>query len=364
MAKISGLVAPGKIQYKIAVEPALNALASLYMVHLTHDYSGLAQWAIDTENSLNRKQMQNNKMVFEGLFDFIELDQSWGSFEEFLSDLEEIDSQVLVDRIIDKSTREREGEYAEDPSLSMPSHAELLADRELFITHKQRMSSHKPKDAKFLSKVHDLLNAPNELKNLLVAHLSEMWNTHLKGEWKRISPLLQESVRALRNVDLTEMSPKEAIRTIIGRDLIKSGYFEDVADLEQIVFIPSAHIGPYALFFFSKGITKVLFGAQQSERFEEGTTALSRSDLLVRLTALADDSRLQILELLTENKQLYAQEIADILQLSQSSISRHLIQLSATGYLNERRDKKGKCYTVNSERIEDTARLLEHHFVS
>jgi DNA-binding transcriptional ArsR family regulator len=42
------------------------------------------------------------------------------------------------------------------------------------------------------------------------------------------------------------------------------------------------------------------------------------------------------------------------LDLSQSAASRHLKQLSATGFLAERRCTGAKCYDLNPQRIEDT----------
>ena len=46
------------------------------------------------------------------------------------------------------------------------------------------------------------------------------------------------------------------------------------------------------------------------------------------------------------------------LDLSQSAASRHLKQLSATGYLLERRFSGAKCYKLNPQRIRDTFFLL------
>jgi DNA-binding transcriptional ArsR family regulator len=51
------------------------------------------------------------------------------------------------------------------------------------------------------------------------------------------------------------------------------------------------------------------------------------------------------------------------LNLSQSAASRHLKQLSATGYLSERRCAGAKCYRLNPERIEATLRATAAFFV-
>ena len=48
----------------------------------------------------------------------------------------------------------------------------------------------------------------------------------------------------------------------------------------------------------------------------------------------------------------------NLLDLSQSAASRHLKQLSATGYLIERRREGAKCYSLNPDRIEATLQAL------
>jgi ArsR family transcriptional regulator len=85
---------------------------------------------------------------------------------------------------------------------------------------------------------------------------------------------------------------------------------------------------------------------------------LSRAEIVVRLSALADDNRLRILQLVSEQGELAFQEIMARLTLSQSAASRHLKQLSATGYLSERRCNGAKCYHLDPKRIEGTIQAV------
>ena len=85
---------------------------------------------------------------------------------------------------------------------------------------------------------------------------------------------------------------------------------------------------------------------------------LTRTEILVRLSALTDDTRLQILRQIAENGELRSQEIIDGLELSQSAASRHLTQLTAAGYLKERRCDGAKCYSLNVERVSDTLQAV------
>jgi DNA-binding MarR family transcriptional regulator len=73
---------------------------------------------------------------------------------------------------------------------------------------------------------------------------------------------------------------------------------------------------------------------------------------------MADDTRLRILRLIAEEGEKRSQEIKRELDLSQSAASRHLKQLSATGYLAERRCEGAKCYSLNMDRVEDTLKAV------
>ena len=116
-------------------------------------------------------------------------------------------------------------------------------------------------------------------------------------------------------------------------------WVDDLAGLEHIIFIPSAHTGPYLINLGGHSETKVrfLFGARIPEGAPIRLPALNRSELLMRLNALANDTRLLILELLAKKGELGTPDIVAQLELSQSAASRHLEHLTVTGYLTARR---------------------------
>jgi DNA-binding transcriptional ArsR family regulator len=118
--------------------------------------------------------------------------------------------------------------------------------------------------------------------------------------------------------------------------------------------VPSGHVGPYLGKFMVGDAFAIVFGARLPEGIQYDAPDLSRAEILVRLSALADDTRLRILKFLAEDGEQRSQDIMRHLDLSQSAASRHLKQLSATGHLTERRCEGAKCYSLNSERIEDT----------
>ena len=81
--------------------------------------------------------------------------------------------------------------------------------------------------------------------------------------------------------------------------------------------------------------------------------------LLARLGSLADPVRLRLLALL-ERQELGVGELAEILQLPQSSVSRHLKQLAEQGWIVARSERTANLYRMaNGELAEGARRLWE-----
>lgn len=86
---------------------------------------------------------------------------------------------------------------------------------------------------------------------------------------------------------------------------------------------------------------------------------IPRGQVLFPLSALTDDTRLQILELLAAHESLRAQAIIDELDVTQSTVSRHLKQLTAAGFVAEERgDGANKSYRLRRERLDEVFALL------
>ena len=83
-----------------------------------------------------------------------------------------------------------------------------------------------------------------------------------------------------------------------------------------------------------------------------------RAEIVSRLSALADDTRLHILQMIAEKGEMRSYEIMEAIHLSQPSVSRYLSQLTATGYLQERRESGAKVYILNKDRIEKTLKAV------
>lgn len=347
------VLAPATVRVTVSVEATYNILTSLSLLAMPESRSGLGEWITRTAASLPDDFNRRHRLVFNALFAAFEPDHNYQDFSAFIDDLAGQDAAALRDRALDRL------HHPDLAHLNPPPTAELIANREAYLGLMERLYAEKdaPFERSLYEDAHTLLQDPAATQALVVGHLRAVWEQVMRPEWERVLPMLNESAAAFQQLDYTGLTALEAIRVVTGRDL--SGIRDNWGS--HLIFIPSAHIGPYVSWYDLEGdpVTRIIFGARLPEGARAVSPALSRSELLVRLNALADDTRLMIIELLTRHTELCAPEIMRLLDLSQSAASRHLRQLVASGYLLERRRDVAKCYSLNPQRVDDTLRALK-----
>ena len=361
------ILAPPTVRVLFAVEPVLNATDSLLLLSSfdSHQY-GFPEWVTSTHANLSPEQRQRQELLVNGL-KILDHEPNWPTFPAYIDYLASMDAVKLRDKAIQWLSDE---EHMAKLGIEPVSQNVLLGDVQVYLGLQARIIEQYQQhygdkeiatvNVELYTAIHGLLNDPVAFQKLAVEHLHDMWANILEPEWNRILPMLQESVRAFQQLDYTGLTAIEALRVVTGRDL-SGKWDEDLRDVRELTFVPSAHIGPYVRLFTNhrdKSQAHIMFGARLPEGAKIHSPALDRSEMLVRLNALADDTRLQILELLTNEDELCAQDIINALNLSQSSASRHLRQLTASGYLIERRREVAKCYSLNRDRVEDTLAAL------
>jgi DNA-binding transcriptional ArsR family regulator len=345
------------ITISVAVEPAVNILYSMLLLNMGETLSGLSEWVSRTAAQLTPEQLHRNQLVLDGLHHALLPERRWPSFTAYLDDLASSEPHVLRDRLMWHMTHL--SKPASAPSSAPPQLADpqtLIASVEAYLDFLRHYGFEFNEAIE--AEAHAFFGDPPAMQAAIVEHLREMWEMFLSEEWERVQPMVQESVSAFQQIDFAHMTTAAAFRAVTGQELSEK-WEQLIASRSQLIFVPSAHIGPYLRVFKSSRIMWVLFGARLPEGVPAGHSALSRSDLLVRLGALTDDTRLRILALLSQHDELCAQDIMTLLDLTQSAASRHLRQLSATGYVTERRREIAKCYSLNRERLGDTFHALE-----
>lgn len=341
------------------LEPAFNVHDSLVLLARASDISGLGDWVYRTVDAMSAEERERHLLVIIGLFYAARPEASYPSYPLYLEHLASLSPLQMRDKIMNAYiSLARMSDHAE-PSLIPTDFDEILADVDSFLAFLKMGFSEDNIFPEVERRAYTYLIDPPALHELVVSHLRHMWHRYAAVEWERVRPMLQKSVKAYEQVDYRGMDRGDIVRFVLGRDdnddcdwLLSKLQMSDT-----VTFVPSAHTGPYVHKYYVDGHLWVLFGARQPEGAMD-VPELSRAEILVRLSALSDDMRLSILKLVADEGELKSQDIMQALDLSQSAASRQLKQLSAAGFLQERRCNGAKCYRFNPERLRTTVEGL------
>jgi hypothetical protein len=339
---------------RVALEPIYNALNSLSLLNETAKLAGLNTWVTRTATTLTPECLHTNKLIFTGLRAAVIPWQNEPDFPTYLKHLAARDPLILRDQLLaDLGTR-----FSDEKHLVAPSAARMLEDRHAYLACVEYTSDEEAFDTTLQMEVHTLLNDPQNMQKVIVEHLEQIWQTKLASEWKRVQRFLENQVRTLV-FELERTAPlRETFRAVTGRELPAKLVSQAVRS-QEIVLVPTWHSGLNITQWVNQGCSYLFFSEPSNYDLAWRTRPISRTELRVRLDALADDTRLRIIELLAQQDELLAQEIIQALELSQSSISRHLKQLVSAGYLCERRgENANKTYRLSSVAFDKTALAL------
>lgn len=354
------LISPQKAAaFAFSAAPAHNMLCSLFL--LNEDKDQISTWVTQTLRRLTDEQLENNQLVTAFASRFLD-NTNWESVPAWIEQLKKHDATEMRDWLIE-DFRKASANILGSPLEEIPSAAALLADKEVYLALYEQVYAHKSPekdcDCDYHLREFQLYQEPAALKELFISHLQWMWDEFFQDEWQRALPMITDSIRAFQSLDLSGASTEEALRTITGREQMPQIWENWISTAEKVVIIPSTHIGPYLMTIYkTENTTWLMVRAHAPEGASVSTPSLTRSELLMRLSALSNETRLQVLELLHAKGELNASEIQTQLDLTQSATSRHLQQLFATGYLHQRRLEGVKHYRINYQRIADTANAL------
>jgi DNA-binding transcriptional ArsR family regulator len=357
------IVGPQTTTAEVVANPYLEALNVITLAPGADKFSGLPERMTMLVASLPTDLKEENLILVEGFWDAINPTRLHASFEDFLEEVQQRDAEAMQQKALEglyhmvKKHSAKEGREIPD----LPDPADLLSDETVYNDCLSLFDQEEHISRERRQQMYHLLTHPEELKSVLLNHMQAMWHDYLHDAVKATRPITSATVEAFRHIDLSEYSPMEAARVVTGRDLSGTFLAEMIENAAQLYFIPSGFMGPYvSAFKLENGDVTVLFGARMPDGVKATSPELTRSELLVRLNALADDTRLRILEVLIDGSELCAQDFITRLGLSQSAASRHLRQLSATGYLSERTRQGAKCYHLNRDRVQDTLQALQN----
>jgi DNA-binding transcriptional ArsR family regulator len=346
----------------VRLEPVYNALNSLSLLGEASPLSGLNAWVVRSGSAMTSEQQHTQRLLFEGLRDVLTPAFDLVDFPAYLATLAESDPVALRDRALQRLQKRFERRFAaasEEP-VAAPGRERLLSDVAAYLACVEYAQIDAGFDPALQREAHQLLNEPGAMQQLIVAHLELLWRTSLATEWRRVHSSLRWQVEMFQHHLDEGAALPEVFQTLTGRDLPAEALAR-ISEAQEVILVPSWHTGRHVTFWEGDDALRLFFSEPPNYDLAVLQTApVGRAELRARLAALADETRLRILELLAQQDEMSAQEIIAALELSQSSVSRHLKQLSSLGYLYERRGNgAAKTYRLSSPYFERTVRALK-----
>jgi DNA-binding transcriptional ArsR family regulator len=196
------------------------------------------------------------------------------------------------------------------------------------------------------------------IKSKIIRLLEGFWHSGFNEHWKNMNGCL--AAWQTENKELLSKSypnNAEAIFEI-------TGLYPDTNELNQVnraedmVFIPVTNLGRLIVLFHSNKQLYVMFQPAATPQRKD-TVDEKLSDFFMLFEGLGDKSRLQIIELIAANKEMFAQQIVNRLGMKQSTVSRHLNQLHRSGIVRIRQKGNTKFFSVNKSELEKVIIFLE-----
>lgn len=355
---------PQPSQVLVDIAPALNALYSLTTVAEARQSPGIGDWAVQTRDALSEGEWEKHKIIAhwigaEALGNVVGGGAALDSFSAYLQALAAKDAGDLRDELL-YWMMARPGarlNFKHMPDVENP--LSLLESEEAYLAfyghpdlvEEKRLAARQ---------VYAYLVDPPALHSLIVDYLGFFWSEHLEAEWERILPQLEEALRGFEKIDFTGMSHFEVIEAVTRRNLRGTFRPEVLQSYATLRFIPSAHSGPYILKTSDGQELRINFGAHYLRELVRDVQEKDGVYIVEQMRALADETRLEILQMLRTEGELGTQEIIERLDLSKSAASRHLRQLYATGIVDMRVDEDGlsKYYRINQAKAGEMQALF------
>jgi ArsR family transcriptional regulator len=349
---------PIRAANRVSLHPVRNALASMMLVAKDEEMPGTGAWVAQIREKLGADELFRHRLVIIGFFHAILPENDFASFSDYLDDMEKSDPVTLRDKMLSTYAQICIG-CTEEVRTAVPDWEKVLSTPEAYVGFLVDHFGEGLVEAELETRAYEYVVDPPAMRKLIVDYLRWFWDEHMSQEWARTEPVLRESVKAFKNANLDNMSRLEMVRYVTGQDMDEDQWGKMLTRTARIVFIPNPHIGPYVTRFHFRDALGVIFGARQPEDARVRIPELDRAEIVARMSALADDTRLRILQMIAENGEMRSHDIIEAVGLSQPSVSRYLTQLTVTGFLQERRVNGAKAYALNRDRIEKTLNAIQ-----
>jgi DNA-binding transcriptional ArsR family regulator len=329
-------------QTQFAVSLPLSLMSAMSLICVVPHFEGLDAWLSETRRLLDPEFLDEMALVlgFPGRFQrFTEevyatlLAENpvlgYEAFREKLCASPEAAFVAMAHRAIAKGVK---------PPLPLEAVQALLRNSAALPEHLRLADLRVDLEATL-----DFLKDLKQLKARFLAVVERFWQQVYREEWAATLPVMEQSA-AYHRRQRYRLDFPDLFMAVTGRLLPES---QTDQSPEQACFVPSCYIGPYFASMRHAGGLTVFYNCRSRPI---GRRPGQGPGLFPLLKALADETRLQIMEML-RGQEMYAQQIVDRLGISQAAVSRHLKLMVSAGVLQVRRQGGAKFYSVNASTL-------------
>jgi DNA-binding transcriptional ArsR family regulator len=202
-----------------------------------------------------------------------------------------------------------------------------------------------------------LLDDPAAVQARIVAMLAAYWEQSFAEEWTRLEPLLATEAERARELDPIELLSAVRAEHEVDpeeRTLVRWSVHEHEVEVEPrnpLRLIPSVYVWPHVRVNCDAPWPLAVLYPPASMR--SGLAGTKPPEVLVHaLRAAADPTRLRILQLVGEQPRS-TEELAPLVGLSESGLSKHLRALTDAGLLSTRREGYYVLYRLERGRLNE-----------
>ena len=338
---------------------ALSLTIDLSLLSLAEEYEGFNQWIYSTYAALSHDLQSSIRTLFHPFANKLLFDELVRAHD--LPKMEDLSAFIrwiseLSDQTIRASNLTMLRKLAEAAGSAIPD-SSIFENGEQMSRTLHALLASKLRKSEIGRLVRYLMDA-EEMKSELVLLSTRFWDRHYRTEYTRCRPLEEQSLDLLRSGRISGTA-RDILVSITGKP-VPEHVDGQIDAARRLVVIPTCHGGPYASVSPIEGTNgdlAIVYNCLPSKTHSEDARLPTR-ELFAPLKALADETRLDIISLLV-GRELYAQQIVDRMDISQSAVSRHLRFMVACGVLQERKQEGMKFYAINGEKISEVIAHLD-----
>lgn len=351
-----------KITIEFRRSLAFSISIDLSLLALADEYEGFDQWIYTTYSALSGELRSSIRTLFRPfanklLFDELIQDDVSTSIEDLPMFIRWISS--LPDETVRASNLKMLQEIADGASPETGViDARIFEDKQRLARFLHLLLASKLRRPETDRLVRYLMH-PEEMKAELVLLSVRFWDRHYRTEYSRCRTLEERNLEQLKHRELPAEA-REIFVELTGRSVLPDSQDRAIDEAKRLVLIPACHGGPYASISpieSTDGALVIVYNCLPAAASGKGR-GLPSGELFPPLKAIADETRLDILGFLI-GRELYAQQIVDQMEISQSAVSRHLRLMVACGILRERKQEGMKFYSLNGATIDRVCKQLE-----